>query len=175
MIIDYEKLETWLTEHGYDGLYCMTPTIDPDTGCACSKDDLAPCGEISGSCRPGVKSRCDDCVTGCDCRAPYGWCIRPREPATIDGFDLTEFVVGESLAIDVVVAISESIYNGQIKIVKYTDQRIGDAIYDKFLESVEWIESSDYQTEQRPGLYEAKLKIDGDAFDLEIGSPLFLL
>jgi len=37
----------FLDENGYDGLY-------DDTGeCGCKKDDLIPCGDYCGGCKPG--------------------------------------------------------------------------------------------------------------------------
>jgi hypothetical protein len=169
MNVDYEKLEAWLTEHGYDGLYC-SPT------CGCLRNDLAPCGEVSESCRPGVKVACNDCGDGCEHREVYGWCI-VNKPDTIDGYDIKDFLVEYPLELEVVIAISESNYNGRIKIVQYPKSTIfgNDMIYEKFLEFVDVIESEYECSEDRPGLYHAKMIIDSEDCDLEIGDSIYIL
>ena len=40
-----KMVESWLKEHGYDGLY--------DDDCGCGADDLAPCCHINENCRAG--------------------------------------------------------------------------------------------------------------------------
>ena len=52
---------SWLKLFGYDGLF------DPGN-CACSTDDIAPCGELSLYCQPGYKQPCNGtCDSGnCD-------------------------------------------------------------------------------------------------------------
>jgi hypothetical protein len=50
----------YLRKHGYDGLYQRGE-------CVCSVDDLMPCGEYAGCCRPGYKGPCDGTCGGeCD-------------------------------------------------------------------------------------------------------------
>ena len=52
-----DLIEDGLKRHGYDGLY--------NAGvCACKLDDLAPCGEVSSSCEPGVFTN-EPCVNCC--------------------------------------------------------------------------------------------------------------
>lgn len=46
-------VQAHLKANGFDGLY------SDDGECACLTDDLAPCGEIGGSCSAGYKQRCD--------------------------------------------------------------------------------------------------------------------
>lgn len=169
MIVDYEKLEEWLKEHGFDGLYCH-----PD--CGCSRNDLASCGEISESCRPGVKVFCYDCGDGCEHRSVYGWCI-VNKPDTIDSYDIKDFLVEYPLELKVVVAISESNYNGRVKIVKYPDSQMfgNDTIYQKFLEFVDVIESEYECYDDRPGLYHAKMIIDAEDCDLDVGESIYVL
>ena len=43
-----EIVREYLNAHGYDGLY--------DDDCGCTKDDLAPCGEICTDCLPGYRT-----------------------------------------------------------------------------------------------------------------------
>jgi len=43
-----EIVDLYLKEHGYDGLYS-------EGLCACEAGDLAPCGQINGSCAAGYK------------------------------------------------------------------------------------------------------------------------
>jgi hypothetical protein len=56
-----EILRDCLRVQGYDGLYF-------EAECSCRIDDLAPCGENFGDCKPGVRvAGCsDDCGMGCD-------------------------------------------------------------------------------------------------------------
>jgi hypothetical protein len=58
----------FLVSAGYDGL-CA------DGGeCACKADDLAPCGEIQGSCAAGM-------LAPCDC-GEHDWHIQIGQPAS---------------------------------------------------------------------------------------------
>lgn len=50
-----EIVRNYLTAHGYNGLYC---TIEP---CGCSRDDLAPCGQLTRHCRPAYRQHCERC------------------------------------------------------------------------------------------------------------------
>ncbi|MFA5377395.1 MAG: hypothetical protein WC455_16710 [Dehalococcoidia bacterium] len=68
-----EILESWLREHGYDGLYC--------DGCGCRVDDLMPCDSPQPEeCRPGFivqcNKKCDDYVLCVakekNTKCPYG-------------------------------------------------------------------------------------------------------
>ncbi len=47
-------VEQWLIDHGYEGLW------NSDGECACELGELAPCGEISPECYPGVRSPCPE-------------------------------------------------------------------------------------------------------------------
>ena len=49
-----EMIQSYLKEHGYDGLYC--------DGCGCLVDDLFPCcgGEWAADCKAGYKTLGDD-------------------------------------------------------------------------------------------------------------------
>lgn len=47
MITVLNIVREYLVVAGYDGLW------NPDGECACLRDDLAPCGEMSEECRPG--------------------------------------------------------------------------------------------------------------------------
>ena len=70
-----EMISAFLKYHGYDGL------VNPDQECGCSADDLAPCGQVEGSCEAahavktpggefdilffsGLKSKCAECKDG---------------------------------------------------------------------------------------------------------------
>lgn len=54
----------YLRQNGFDGLYYPGE-------CGCEINDLAPCGEMTGQCEPGVKKSCT-CGEGCD------WDIGPK-------------------------------------------------------------------------------------------------
>ena len=56
-----EIVRDYLKENGYDGL------CEHIGACACSVDDLAPCGEIQNDCEAGTRTEgCDDeCGEGC--------------------------------------------------------------------------------------------------------------
>jgi len=63
----YEIVRTHLIENNYGGL------LNPHGECGCELEDLEPCDEMSGECRPGYKHLCDkpkDCdscmVSVCD-------------------------------------------------------------------------------------------------------------
>lgn len=67
IVIDVMSMvESYLKEHGYDGL------LQEDGECACLLGDLAPCGEMQASCRAGHRVECDpnadedDRPNGCD-------------------------------------------------------------------------------------------------------------
>ena len=49
----YEIVKAYINNNGYDGLF------NADGECACEKDDLDPCGEMSGECYAGYKFPCD--------------------------------------------------------------------------------------------------------------------
>ena len=55
----HDIVKKYLKENGYDGL------LHEDRGCACSLNDLAPCGEMEQTCMPGYKGPCQ-CGEGCD-------------------------------------------------------------------------------------------------------------
>ena len=61
-----EILEAWLERNGFDGLY--QPGV-----CACLGNDLAPCGQIQGDCKPGFKRPCN-CGEVCE------WHIGAEKP-----------------------------------------------------------------------------------------------
>lgn len=64
-------LKEWLTKNGYDGLYYAGE-------CACSVDDLWPCGEDLSECEPGYLAPCPE---SCGC---HDWHIsreKPKHPA----------------------------------------------------------------------------------------------
>ncbi len=47
-------VKEYLISKKYDGLYCHD--------CSCDIEDLFPCTDYSGECRPGIKVPCpDDC------------------------------------------------------------------------------------------------------------------
>ena len=47
-------IRKFLEENGYDGLY------DESGECGCKKDDLIPCGDYCGDCKPGYIYLGDD-------------------------------------------------------------------------------------------------------------------
>ena len=53
-----EIVKKYLEAEGFDGLYHQF-------GCACEKNDLAPCGNFGPDCEPGYKTACR-CGEGCD-------------------------------------------------------------------------------------------------------------
>ena len=57
-----DLVATALRAQGFDGLF------NTDAPCGCTTDDLAPCGEIGGSCEAGyeVPGCSSDCGNGCD-------------------------------------------------------------------------------------------------------------
>ena len=61
-----EILDQWLTEHGYDGLYCES--------CGCETGDLAPCDSSAMDCQAGHKVACDPetCLGYGDCEFHIG-------------------------------------------------------------------------------------------------------
>ena len=62
MTVD-EILESWLKEHGYDGLI--------GDECGCEIGDLVPCDCWPSDCQPGYKHECP----GKDgCKFPIEWC-----------------------------------------------------------------------------------------------------
>lgn len=64
-----------LKTNGYDGLF------SEDGGCACATDDLAPCGQIHGSCAPGYRVEYPDreCPGG-ECGGGCDWHIGTEKP-----------------------------------------------------------------------------------------------
>ena len=65
-----EIIGKWLKENGYDGLY-------DEGGCACTTEDIAPCGYIGMDCIAGYLQegcgRCDMCegeITPCNFHIP---------------------------------------------------------------------------------------------------------
>ena len=58
-----EIVACWLKDNGYDGLY------NNDGDCACTIDDLAPCGELSQDCYAGYKIDCASCAKKDHCEA----------------------------------------------------------------------------------------------------------
>lgn len=73
-------IEEYLYENKYDGL-C-------NEGCGCSKDNLAPCGEIQGDCMPAYKWICDpeNCNQpgeNCDLMSKGDFCYRTEKPRKI--------------------------------------------------------------------------------------------
>lgn len=48
----HDIIERYLRENGFDGLYYAGE-------CACSVDDLAPCGNINENCEAGYLLSCD--------------------------------------------------------------------------------------------------------------------
>ena len=46
-----EILTAYLTDNGFDGLYCDEP-------CGCRIGDLVPCGQDCLDCKPGYLSKC---------------------------------------------------------------------------------------------------------------------
>lgn len=70
-----EKLKKWMAENEFDGFYW------PHDSCACSMDDLAPCGDLKniaeGECLAGYRVN-KPCYNGdgelCD------WGIFPERP-----------------------------------------------------------------------------------------------
>jgi hypothetical protein len=62
-----------LSANGLDGLY------SPE-GCACSMDDLAPCGEIQGDCEGGVVKRFPSgkCDGNYECDGDCGFHVMPK-------------------------------------------------------------------------------------------------
>lgn len=54
-----EIVGNYLLNHGQDGLF------SDDRGCACSFDDLMPCGEPLPGCAPGYAGPCT-CGESCD-------------------------------------------------------------------------------------------------------------
>lgn len=44
-------LETWLKEHGYDGL------VNVENECGCTIGDLLPCHSYCGFCEPGYMGK----------------------------------------------------------------------------------------------------------------------
>lgn len=67
-----------LTANGYDGLY------NTDGECACELSDLAPCGGITGECRPGHKIPCDG-EGGSECMGDCYFHITELLPAPAPG------------------------------------------------------------------------------------------
>ena len=47
-----EIVKLYLKEHGYDGLW------NDDDECACTLDDLVPCGEFYPNCKAGYLQKC---------------------------------------------------------------------------------------------------------------------
>ena len=48
-----EILRSWLTKHGYDGLF------NGDGHCACLRVNLMPCCSYCAGCEPGYLAPCD--------------------------------------------------------------------------------------------------------------------
>jgi hypothetical protein len=61
-------LQSWLKANGYDGLFSAWAE------CACTNDDLAPCGSIRMDCQAGYR------VNGCDCGEGHEWHISSIKP-----------------------------------------------------------------------------------------------
>lgn len=72
-----DMVDEYLKTNGYDGL------LQEDGECACLLGDLAPCGEIMGSCRAGHRVECDENV-------PEG-----DRPANCDGKCAFHVVIGK--------------------------------------------------------------------------------
>ena len=49
----FEIVWQYLEDNDYDGLY------NPNDDCACSKDDLEPCSQMSSECTCGYTQPCD--------------------------------------------------------------------------------------------------------------------
>jgi len=47
-----EIVRKYLVDNGYDGLFS-------EGVCACTHEDLAPCGQIEGNCTAGFKTPCN--------------------------------------------------------------------------------------------------------------------
>lgn len=59
-----------LTDRGFDGLYSS------GGGCACEIGDLAPCGDIMGTCMAGYRYWCEDADCEFTAEAGRHWHMR---------------------------------------------------------------------------------------------------
>ena len=82
-IIDVKGMvESYLKEHGYDGL------VQEDGECACLLSDLSPCGDMLPRCRAGHRVECDanvhedDRPNGCEGKCAFHVVIGKRPEAS---------------------------------------------------------------------------------------------
>jgi len=57
-----EIIKDYLIKNKFDGLGCEA--------CSCDIEDLMPCNEFYGDCKPGYKVSCD-CGQGCEFHIKY--------------------------------------------------------------------------------------------------------
>jgi hypothetical protein len=72
-------LKRYMEDNGYDGLF------NPNSDCACEKDDLAPCDEMSIECTLGVKGACDPETCPIDGECEWHIVLKPAPPDPMRG------------------------------------------------------------------------------------------
>ena len=70
----------YLEDNGYDGLY------DTKVTCGCDLDDIMPCEDFCGNCKPGHK------VLNTENDNVFGWNIVPVESATDSASSTTSVI-----------------------------------------------------------------------------------
>lgn len=71
----------YLEKNGYTGLY------DETGECGCDLDDIMPCEDSCGNCKPGHK------VLNTENSNLFGWSIIPASESSTDSADFTSSVI----------------------------------------------------------------------------------
>lgn len=79
-----EIVTTYLINHHYDGLY------NPDEGCGCSLNDLAPCDYMNGSCCPAYQIECKTCKNNGDCEVQREYDMNEKDHCFFTNKDLID-------------------------------------------------------------------------------------